>query len=70
MILHLHVLYIGQCYRRVFRRQEGFQSPRPEFHVLCLGLHGSGKSTLLAKFAGESVEEIESTKGNANPLSD
>ena len=39
--------------------------PRPEFHVLCVGLQGVGKSSLLAVLAGEreSLEEVQPTQG-------
>lgn len=49
--------------RVVGRVDDGYQRQRPEYSILCLGLQGAGKSTLLTKLAGESIENIEETKG-------
>ena len=37
--------------------------PRPEFSPVCIGLDSAGKTTLLMVLAGESLDNIEPTKG-------
>ncbi|CAH1254839.1 TRIM23 [Branchiostoma lanceolatum] len=38
-------------------------APRPEYHVVCLGMSDAGKTTLLTLLCGETTDDIEPTSG-------
>lgn len=52
-----------QCCRRLAGAQPPNQ--RPEFDIICLGLHEAGKSSLLALVSNEDTDELLPTGGFA-----